>query len=308
MEVDVVGGNAEVFPELEVWGWPIAAYLFLGGLVAGLIVFAGALGFRRDRFRIAIRIADLWTIPVLVIGLLLLWIDLANRWNAWRLYTAFRPTSAMWWGSWILLMALVVAALRLSLHEFEFLERLPDRVRSAIASLADWVRPRQRMLDLASIPIGAAVGLYTGVLLSTIEARPLWDSALLAPLFLLSGLASGGALLCLLITPAEHRRLAPVSMTLCGIESALIAGYLIVLYRGTEASRSAAELLVSGEFAVPFWGAVVVLGLLIPLGIEIAERTETISEKAAKTAPVLKLSGAAALRFVVLFGGLQTFL
>ena len=308
MEVDVVGGNAEVFPELEVWGWPIAAYLFLGGLVAGLLVFAGALGFRRDRFGVAIRTADLWTIPVLVIGLLLLWVDLANRWNAWRLYTAFRPTSAMWWGSWILLIALVVAALRLSLHELEFLQRLPDRVRSAIASLADWVRPRQRMLDLASIPIGAAVGLYTGVLLSTIEARPLWDSALLAPLFLLSGLASGGALLCLLITPAEHRRLAPVSMTLCGIESALIAGYLVVLYRGTEASRSAAELLVSGEFAVPFWAMVVVLGLLIPLGIEIAERTETISEKAAKTAPVLKLSGAAALRFVVLFAGLQTFL
>lgn len=308
MEVEVVGGNAEVFPELEVWGWPIAVYLFLGGLAAGLLLFGGALGFRRDRFRSAIATADLWTIPILVVGLVLLWVDLANRWNAWRLYTAFRPTSAMWWGSWILLIALVVAALRLSVHDFGIFERLPRRARNALTSLADWVRPRQRTLDLASIPVGAAVGLYTGVLLSTIEARPLWDSALLAPLFLLSGLASGGALLCLLITPAEHRRLAPVSVTLCGIESAFIAGYLLVLYRGTEASRSAAELLVSGEFSVPFWAMVVALGLLVPLGIEIAERTEVISEKAAKTAPVLKLSGAAALRFVVLFAGLQTVL
>ncbi len=308
MEVDVVGGNAEVFPELEVWGWPIAAYLFLGGVVAGLLVFAGALGFRRDRFRNAIATADLWTIPLLVVGLLLLWVDLANRWNAWRLYTAFRPTSAMWWGSWILLIALVVGVLRLTVHEYGFFDRLPERVGRAVSAVGDWVRPRQRLMDLVSIPVGASVGLYTGVLLSTIEARPLWDSALLAPLFLLSGMASGGALLCLLITSAEHRRLAPVSMTLCGIESALIAGYLVVLYRGTEASRSAAELLVSGAFAVPFWGMVVVLGLLIPLGIEIAERTETISERAAKTAPVLKLGGAAALRFVVLFAGLQTFL
>jgi formate-dependent nitrite reductase membrane component NrfD len=308
MEVDVVGGNAEVFPELEIWGWPIAAYLFLGGLAAGLLVFAGALGFRRDRFHNAIATADLWTIPILVVGLLLLWVDLANRWNAWRLYTAFRPTSAMWWGSWILLVALVVAALRLSVHQFAFLDRLPDRVRHPIASLAGRVRPKQRVLDLVSIPVGASVGLYTGVLLSTIEARPLWDSALLAPLFLLSGLASGGALLCLLITSAEHRRLAPVSMTLCGVESALIAGYLVVLYRGTEASRSSADLLVSGGFAVPFWAFVVALGLLVPLGIEIAERTESISERAAKTAPVLKLGGAVALRFIVLFAGLQTVL
>ena len=308
MEVDVVGGNAEVFPELEVWGWPIAAYLFFGGVVAGLLVFAGALGFRRDRFRNAIATADLWAIPILVVGLLLLWVDLANRWNAWRLYTAFRPSSAMWWGSWILLIALALSVVRLTTHDYGFFDRLPGRIREAIQLVGERARPRLRTLDLISIPVGAAVGLYTGVLLSTIEARPLWDSALLAPLFLLSGLASGGALLCLLITPAEHRRLAPVSMSLCGIEAALIAGYLVALSRGSAASRSAADLLMSGGFAVPFWAAVVALGLLVPLGIEIAERTEVISETAAKTAPVLKLSGAAALRFIVLFAGLQTVL
>lgn len=308
MEVDVVGGNAEVFPELEVWGWPIAAYLFLGGVVAGLLVFAGALGFRRDRFRNAIAVADLWSIPILVVGLVLLWVDLANRWNAWRLYTAFRPTSAMWWGSWILLIALLLSILRVTTHDYSFFDRLPNRLRNIVDSVGELARSRMRLLDLISIPVGAAVGLYTGVLLSTIEARPLWDSALLAPLFLMSGLASGGALLCLLITSAEHRRLAPVSMALCGVEAALIAGYLAVLAGGSEASRRAVELLVSGPYAIPFWTAVVALGLLVPFGIEIAERAEAISEKSAKAAPVLKLGGAAALRFVVLYAGLQTFL
>ena len=30
-------------PSLEIWHWPISVYLFLGGLAAGLLFFAGVI-------------------------------------------------------------------------------------------------------------------------------------------------------------------------------------------------------------------------------------------------------------------------
>ena len=52
-------------------------------------------------------------------GMLFLWLDLANRWNVWRFYTTVQWTSVMSWGSWILLLAMGLLALRM-------LSRVPD--------------------------------------------------------------------------------------------------------------------------------------------------------------------------------------
>ena len=40
----------------------------------------------------------------------------------------------------------------------------------------------------------SALGIYTGILLNTMVARPLWNSAILGPLFLFSGLSAGAAM------------------------------------------------------------------------------------------------------------------
>ena len=39
--------NAHINPALHIWGWEIPVYLFLGGLVAGIMVLLGALELRR---------------------------------------------------------------------------------------------------------------------------------------------------------------------------------------------------------------------------------------------------------------------
>ena len=39
-EVDLTGTNGITFPTLATWHWEVAVYLFLGGLVAGLMVLA----------------------------------------------------------------------------------------------------------------------------------------------------------------------------------------------------------------------------------------------------------------------------
>ena len=53
-----------------------------------------------------------------------------------------------------------------------------------------------------NLVLGIALGTYTGILLSTLSARPVWNSALLGPLFLISGFSTGAALMMLF--PLNH--------------------------------------------------------------------------------------------------------
>ena len=303
--VDVVGGNEHVYPHLAAWEWPIAAYLFIGGLAAGLMIFAGVLGRRRDVFRRSIGFADRWTPLVLVAGLLLLWVDLANRWNVWRLYLTFRVSSAMSWGSWILAVAVIVSVVRFGLHAFE-LERAPDRLRRPLAALRRWGERSGRVLDLVTIAVGVGVGLYTGVLLSSISARPLWDSSLLAPLFLVSGTAAGGALLLAAADADTRHALAPASIALGGVELALLAAYLFTTGARAGVADSALDTLSRGGYGLAFWGLVVAAGLVIPLSIEVFDRIRPLASAWSRTASALTLTGSAALRAVILFGGLAS--
>lgn len=312
-EVTITGGNHGVMPTLETWEWPVPAYLFLGGLVAGMMIFGAYLRLRHGSgaYRRAISLLDWAGLPLLSLGLLFLFLDLTNRWNAWRFFTTFELRSAMSWGSWILLLCCVVLALRMTARAGSGIR--PDivspRLWNPVANLAARINRYPKTIDVVSLTLGIGLGFYTGVLLSSIAARPLWASAALAPLFLISGIASGGAALCLFITEDEHRRLAPTSMAMCGVEGILLFAYIVSLGFGTLAAQRSGELLISGGYAGWFWLMVVLAGLAAPLAIETVEVVRgRIPRLVGKAAPVLKLTGSAALRFVIVFAGLQSFL
>ncbi len=310
-EVDVTGVNPIDYPQLTTWEWPVVAYLFLGGLVGGLMILTAVLRWRRDdTWARAIRIVDLWALPLLALGLFLLLLDLSYKVHAWRFFLAFEPTSAMSWGAWILVVAAVVLALRACLQlpsTTWFAERMPGWIRTPVNAVASFLEPRVRWLDIASIVVGTALALYTGILLSTIPARPLWDSVLLAPLFLVSGVAAAGAFVCLFLSPEAHRRLTPTAMGLCAAELTLIAGFLLSLVIDTPATRRAVEILVSWPYGVFFWIVVVVGGLLLPFTIEAMElRRFRLPELLSRAAPWLKLTGSVGLRLVIVLAGLQT--
>jgi formate-dependent nitrite reductase membrane component NrfD len=311
-ETDLTGVNPVVFPELATWEWPVAAYLFLGGLVGGLMIFVSVFRLRRDRtFDRAVRIADMWALPLLAAGLLMLFVDLSYKIHSWRFFTSLQITSPMSWGSWILLLAGVILALRLSIHlptmGWFVAERGPRLVRRGITALNARVSTRTRPLDVASIVVGAALAFYTGILLSTIPARPLWDSVVLAPLFLVSGVAAAGAFVCLFLPPRAHRRLTPTAMALCGGEILLIGGFFLSLGLGSDATSRAAGILTEWPYGLLFWGLVVAVGLLIPLAIETAEvRDYPVPARVSRSAPILKLLGSAGLRYVIVLAGLQT--
>jgi formate-dependent nitrite reductase membrane component NrfD len=311
-ETDLTGANPISFPELTTWEWPVAAYLFVGGLVGGLMILVSVLRLRRDRtFDPAVRFADFWALPLLAFGLLMLFLDLSYKVHAWRFFTAFKVTSAMSWGSWILLAAGITLTLRLTVHlpdtNWIHNKRVPTRLRRWVTALASHVSGHTRSLDAVSIAIGTALAFYTGILLSTIPARPLWNSVALAPLFLVSGLAAAGAFVCLNLPPQAHRRLTPTAIALCGGEILLIGVFFLTLGLGGDATSRAAGILVDMPFGLVFWGVVVGAGLLVPLGIESAEmRRLRVPGGLSRSAPVLKLFGSAGLRLVIVLAGLQT--
>ena len=309
MEVDLTGVDPLTHPEMATWEWHIAVYLFIGGLVAGVMVIGAIVRMRRaSGYDRALRITETASLPLLVVGLLLLFADLGNGWNSWRFYTTFQPTSAMSWGAWILVVAMVVLTLRVAVHS-RSVEWEPHGWRGRLATVARRVGSAVdgRLLDIATLVVGVALGVYTGVLLSTIPARPLWDTQVLPLLFLVSGIAVGGAFLCVFLERSAHLRLIPWVLSLCGVELVLLGVMIWTLRAGSPATDAAAGILTTGAFAPEFWGGVVVLGLVVPAVIEALEwARRRVPDLASRAAPYLKLGGGVALRFVIVYAGLSS--
>jgi formate-dependent nitrite reductase membrane component NrfD len=246
-----------------------------------------------------------------------LWIDLARRWNAWRFYATLEVTSPMSWGSWILLFTMILLFLRMWTHvpmptavtTKNIFARTARWVWRLVARVGEWIAQWNRVWDVLALILGAALGLYTGVLLNTIPARPLWNSSILPLLFLASGLASGCAFLCLFIPGKQVHKLAPVALVIAGIEVALILSYILTLTTGTEAMQRASGLLLSGSYALAFWVLVVGVGVLVPALIESVETTQRrVPAVVVRFAPILTLMGGVALRFVIVYAGLESFI
>ena len=307
-------GNELVDPGLHVWHGEVAAYLFLGGLVAGVMVLSGLLLLRRgdsgDGRSRALALLP-WAAPVLLsLGMFFLWLDLENPWNAFRFYLVFRPTSVMSWGAWILLAIYPVSILLawrttpVSIREagLDVVGRMGGRVLRTVEALDAWVDAHTRTVAVAGILLGIGLGVYTGLLLGTMAARPLWNSAILGPLFLTSGLSTGAAFMLLHgLADDERRWLGRLDMGLIAGELILIGIWLVGLNTGGAASREATALFLGGPFTAAFWTLVVALGLLTPLAGEWLEVRHRMPP--GRVAAVLVLLGGFALRWILVYAG-----
>lgn len=327
--------NPMIEPHFHVWGWELPVYLFLGGLVAGLMILSG---YHMLRDQLDKKGADghFLTTPLLSMGLisagmLCLLLDLENPLYVWRLFLTFEPASPMSWGSWILmlvypiLMASTLAGIPQSLP---FLQKLVPGLDKVIS----FVRQPKLMTALGwlNIGVGISVGVYTGILLSALSARPLWNSSLLGPLFLFSGLSSGTALMHILtdITgkmgeDAQKQRpcLKLLSMcviwlrpksgenhTLCKLDNAfllielgIVALFFVGLLSSSQVSQDAAQLLLTGTYAAAFWCFVVILGMLVPILLHFLQGHHRIQQNLIPA--ILVLCGGLALRFIILNAG-----
>lgn len=295
--------NPLVDPGLHVWGWEIPVYLFLGGWVAGIMVLSGYLLYKGRHARRSCVCFSLPLVGVILlsVGMLALFLDLEHKFFAWRLYVTFRPGSPMSWGAWILLLVYPILFAAALVHPPAVALRLMPGLKDVSRRLSG-SESRLRMIGAASMGAGVALGIYTGILLSALGARPLWSSAILGPLFLVSGLSAGAAFGHMVARDREESEaLARADNGFLIGELALIALLLIGLASAGEAHAAAAGLLLGGPYTAVFWALVVGLGIVVPLLIQSLAVTHRIAHT--PIAPALVLLGSLALRFVIVYAG-----
>ena len=263
--------NPNIDPYLHIWHWHIPVYLFLGGLAAGILFFAALYTImgREKEMPTAVKWATFIVPPALVLGLMALFFDLKHQLYFWQLYTTVRFESPMSWGAWVLMfitpLSMVWAAsyIKEAIPTWEWrfkileqMEALVVKYRKALA----WV-----MLALAVI-----LGIYTGILLSAFNARPLWNTSLLGPLFLVSGMSTGAAVIMWMSKNyIERKIMSMIDLVLIIVELFFIIHLFMGFLASTAVQIEAAELFLGGQFTVSFWVFVVILGLIFPAILEI---------------------------------------
>ncbi len=324
------------------WGWMIVVYLFVGGLGGGALVLGALAHLSRRTHLLGIARAGAILPPLLVAGGTgLLVFDLGRPLSAWRLFVAFEPVSPMWVGSWLLTLFLLVggafAALLLPPNLAERLARPFRPLRGFVQGrLATWnlvsitdqvaypgspgpIRLLRDGLALLAIPLGIGVGIYTGVLLGAIPARPFWNTPMVAQLFLFSALSTATAMLLLVASrfdeSSKHRRqqqqtLLGADLVFIVLELFLIVPFLIHGQLATASQRDAQGLILGGPYTALFWIGVVLLGILVPLSLEVGDLLGWLRRLPAPllrlvhtTVPVLILVGGYLLRWVFVHAG-----
>ncbi len=159
---------------------------------------------------------------------------------------------------------------------------------------------------MAVIPFAVALGIYTGILLSAFGARPFWNSGVLGPLFLVSGLSTAAALVALLAREhAEKELFTRIDLVLIVVELALVALFVINLATGSGQQIESLQSILGGPYTMVFWVLFIGIGLLVPLLLEMLEITG-VNRSLAMLAPVLVLVGGYALRQIVLDAGQES--
>ncbi|MEI7897902.1 MAG: NrfD/PsrC family molybdoenzyme membrane anchor subunit [bacterium] len=295
--------NPMVDPNLNIWHWQIPLYLFLGGVAAGVLFFASLyyiMG-REKKYPAAIKWAPMLTPFLLILGLGALFLDLNHKAFFWQLYLTIRFESPMSWGAWALLvitpLSVVWSATWLKevfpgwQWKYPFLDQLE----------AFFIKYR---LILAWIMLLYAVilGVYTGILLSAFNARPLWNTSILGPLFFASSLSTGAAVIMLMAKSHLERNIfSRIDLMMIGIELFLIVHMFMGFQASTQVQIDAANMFLGGPYTEVFWIFVVFIGLLVPVFLEILE---LLGYKIPIViTSTLVLTGGIFLRFIMVYAG-----
>lgn len=273
MKETIISGKANpgIDPIISVWNWEIPLYLFLGGLAAGLLFFAALFTIlkKEDKYKVAVGKAAIFAPIAIIIGLVALFLDLKHKLYFWQLYTTLEITSPMSWGAWVLLLITPLSFLWVGIHIKEFFPNWEWKWK-LLVNIDKWGKNNKLFLAWVMIILAVILGVYTGILLSAFSARALWNTTILGPLFLTSGLSSGAALIMWMSKDkTEVHSMGRIDLLLIGLEVVLIGYMFMGLFTNSEIKIKAAEMFFGGEYTYSFWGLVVGVGLILPALIEI---------------------------------------
>lgn len=247
-------------PVQKVWGWKIAAYLFGAGMGAGAYVVSTlGLLFGTIPDEAGIFGMTLGVIAVLLAVPFLIW-DLERPHMFWRVLVKVKKS----WvsrGAWILMIFGAWAVLTLALG-----------VWFGVLGVVGW-----SIMAWVGVAGGICVAAYTGLLIGTLLARPLWNTSVLPALFMVSALSTGIAATVFAgyvfagglggdIAAYAHWT-GPLHLALLVFEGFLIYFHLNICYGRV---KSGVLNLIKGTLARPFWLLVVGAGVVLPILLEVA--------------------------------------
>jgi len=311
------------------WGLPVIGYLFLAGAGAGALTVSSSVllrggggGFGGDHFRVAkygalaapVMMAVGTSLIIFELGSFKAALDHGNFWWMFKWINLFLTInlSPMSIGSWALMVAILASAA----YAYTF---IPKDAHSD-----DHRKDLRRKLAWAGVPLGIAVGIYTGVMLGAMPSRPLWNSPVLAALFLVSAISTGVATIMLLkaIFEGSHNGdtqanqsnylLSASDLLLIGLE--LVAVFLFMMFAKLTIGAPAEALKIlfpGGQMANLFWIGFIVVGLLLPVVIEMKYVLPTLLNHRPYAIPMgmeilaasLVLIGGFVLRYVIVVAG-----
>lgn len=303
-ELFVSGRNIpNIDPFLHIWHWQIPLYLFLGGLAAGIMFFAGLftiLG-KEKEMQSTVKWAMFMVPGALIIGLIALLLDLKHQLYFWRLYTVIRLQSPMSWGAWTLLIITPISLVWVAGYLKEVFPNWNWRFK-ILNDLEDLIIQNRKLIAWFMMIYAVILGIYTGILLSAFNARPLWNNSILGPLFLVSGMSTGiAAIMWMSKNHNERKILSKIDLLLIAVELFLITHMIMGFLAGPSVQLEAAGLFLGGQFTVSFWVFVIILGLLFPAALEILE---LVGYKIPVAVPAaLVLLGGLIFRFIMVEAG-----
>jgi polysulfide reductase chain C len=290
------------------WEWYyIAMYFFIGGVSAGAY-FIGSLvelmGF--EKHRQVSRIAYYLAFPLICITPVLLIADLGQPVRFWHLFFSpgagmpyMNPQSPLSVGTWALLiysgmtflsfLNVLVADGRLTSPTLkkahDLFSRIPHKVYAAVGSF-----------------FGFFVAGYTGVLLNT-TARPLWAGTdpFIGALFIVSGASTGAAAIAMVMAWKKVTSGDDIERLKKLDNMAMIAEVVMLAIMLAVAGQYAAPLL-RGWYGLVFLGGAVVLGLLVPLGMQWSRRQRATADGVVLSSTLI-LFGSAVLRIALVQAG-----
>jgi Ni/Fe-hydrogenase subunit HybB-like protein len=280
------------YGSIVTWGLWVAGYIYFIGLSAGSFLISSLVYvFNVKRFESIGRLAVFTAVVTLFLALLSIWADLGQMFRAWHVLVFPNFRSPMAWMIWLYMTYLVLLVV-----ELWFLVRA-DLVRGSGAaswqgkiyrvlslgsrdsSTASAGRDRRIVRVLASIGVPVAIMFHGGVgaLFGVVAARPLWNSGLFPILFLLSALASGGALLTLVAAIFQDgwNRNRETVLALGKLVLGLLlldvlfqfSEMLVAFYGSVPGELQGWQLIVGGPYAWVFWGWQILLGTLVPIAL-----------------------------------------
>jgi protein NrfD len=295
--------NYKVDPNLHIWGWEIPLYLFLGGLAAGVLFFAALyyLYGKEHVYQSAVKWVPMLTPFLLIIGLGALFIDLNHKPYFWRLYTTIKFQSPMSWGAWTLMVVTPLSIIWSATYVREVFPKW-DWKYSWLYAAEQYFIDNRKSLAWIMIVFAVILGIYTGILLSAFNARPLWNTSILGPLFLVSGLSAGAALIMMLSkNPLERKKFSQIDLLLISIELVLIIHMFMGFRASSQVQIDAAALFLGGPYTLPFWIFVVFLGMVLPALLEV---WELMGKHIPAYIPALMIIfGNIMLRFIIVYAG-----